>query len=96
MGVLRRLSDRQEEFRAILIEIRSPDADPRFLEALRSAALFGEINEDLVVNLATVLLEMNMTEGKRPDPSYLIMAQEMIDHLDTLNLQIVPKHATPG
>lgn len=82
--MLSQLSARQEEYKGLLIDIRKRE-DKSFDEGLLTNA------DNNVVNVATCL---DALLGEETDPineQKLLWAMEFMDHLDTMNLKIVPK-----
>jgi len=82
--LLQQLSNRQEEYRGLLIDLQQRD-DKTFQEGVLTNA------DDITVNVATVFDAMFGEEEDPISEQKLLYAMEFLDHLDTLNLKVVPK-----
>jgi len=93
-GLLTELSERQEEYRAMLFSLRDRK-DRSFVEALTASE---GMDPEALIAVACVLLEIandqraQYQEALRgPEENDLLYSQEFIDHLDTLGKVIVSK-----
>lgn len=82
--MLQKLAARQEEYKALLIDLKKQE-DKSFVEGYLSNA------DNIAVNLATCFDALLGEESDPISEQKILWAMEFMDHLDTMNLKIVPK-----
>lgn len=86
MGLIGDLTKRQEEYRAMLLDLRNkPDKD--FFEAVASSQ---GLDENTLVNVASVFHEMveRVDHGREPTEEDLIWSAEFLDLMDSLGMEV--------
>jgi hypothetical protein len=93
LGLLSELAMRQDEYRGHIIQLReSPDRS--FSEAVISSE---GMDTEVLISVATVLFELSTDPNRETSPADILWAQEFVDHMDTLGMEVRPKfHAPDG